>query len=247
MTAEEVSQLPVLQFPGNICVVEDVSMLDKACGDLLSYPVIGFDTETRPSFKAGQINKVALLQLSTPDTCYLFRLCRMPLDRAILRILESKTTLKVGADVLNDLRGLQALRRFKPTGFVDLQDMAWEWGIAEKSVRKMSGIVLGQRVSKAQRLSNWEAGNLTPAQMQYAATDAWVCLHMHGKLNITEKKPLPQHKVEDKSEKKSAKVNKRRKNLKKSLMAKGVNIEPNISLNKIKSENATIETDTQKK
>lgn len=188
---DEVAALPACTFGGPIVVVDHEQDIAAACAELSACPAIGFDTETRPTFRPGALNKVALLQLSTPDKCYLFRLCKIPLDREIIRLLESKTTLKIGADVKGDLRALQNLRHFKPAGFVDLQDHISQWGVAEKSVRKMSAIVLGQRVSKAQRLSNWEAASLTPAQQMYAATDAWICLHISTILDKTEKNPLP--------------------------------------------------------
>ncbi len=187
---EEVALLSAGRFDGQIVVIESETGLREACKDLLSQPIIGFDTETRPTFRPGALNKVALLQLSAPERCYLFRLCRIPFDRMILRVLESKTTLKIGAGVDGDIRALQQLRRFRANGFVDLQHMVHQWGIAEKSVRKMAGIILGLRISKAQRLSNWEAATLTPAQQMYAATDAWICTEIYNRLLVTEKKPI---------------------------------------------------------
>ncbi len=188
---DQLSLLPVCAFRGKIVVVDDPEAAEAACADLLSHAVIGFDTETRPTFRPGALNKVALLQLSTPETGYLFRLCKMPLVKPVIKVLESEDTLKVGADIKNDIRALQELRRFKPKGFADLQGMVAEWGIADKSVRKMAGIIMGVRVSKAQRLSNWEAATLTPAQQMYAVTDAWVCERMYGVLMRTDKRPLP--------------------------------------------------------
>ena len=155
--------------------------------------MIGFDTETRPSFRAGVSYKVSLLQLSTPDTCYLFRLSRIRLDNRILKVLGSHEILKVGADIMGDIRSLHALRDFKADGFVDLQHEAIRWGIQEKSLRKLSAIVLGERVSKAQRLSNWEAEQLTQQQQEYAATDAWVCPRILNHLMECEPKSEPLH------------------------------------------------------
>ena len=126
--------------------------------------------------------KVSLLQLSTRDTCYLIRLCRVRLDNRLLKILGSRRILKVGADVAGDIRSLPALRSFHADGFIDLQHEAGRWGIEEKSLRKLSAIVLGERVSKAQRLSNWEAEMLTEQQRDYAATDAWATLRIYEKL-----------------------------------------------------------------
>ena len=184
---DEVAALPTAEFAGRIVVVDDESKIEAACRDLSSCTVVGFDTETRPSFKAGVTNKVSLLQLSTPETCYLFRLNRIRLDNRILKILTAKRIVKVGADVAGDMRSLHVLRSFREQGFVDLQQLAAGSGIEEKSLRKLSAIVLGQRVSKAQRLSNWEAATLTGKQQLYAATDAWVCTRIYEKLLRTPK------------------------------------------------------------
>ncbi len=179
---EELAALPLAQFPGRITVVDREEMLAEACAELMSRRAIGFDTETRPSFTSGISNKVALLQLSTPDHCFLFRLCKLRLDKALIRVLESPDILKIGAAVRDDIKGMQKLRHYRPAGFIDLQSIVENYGIAEKSVRKMAAVTLGIRISKAQRLSNWEASTLTPAQQLYAATDAWVSLEIYRKL-----------------------------------------------------------------
>ncbi len=180
--SETLERLPVCQFGGQIVVIDSDAGLHEACDYLLSQRVIGFDTETRPSFTAGVIHKVALLQLSAADRCYLMRLCSMRMDKAIIKVLESPGVLKVGADIRNDLRALQALRHFRPGGFLDLQSVIRKHGIDELSLRKMAAAVLGMKVSKAQRLSNWQAASLTPAQQLYAATDAWAALEIYKKL-----------------------------------------------------------------
>lgn len=184
---ELTAQLPALTFKGQIVVVDSEEQVEKACEDLASYPFIGFDTETRPSFKAGTSYKVSLLQLSTPDTCYLFRLNKIPFAKPIMKLLESSEVIKLGADVAGDIRSLNQLRFFKDRGFYDLQSVVWEWGVNEKSLRKMSALTLGYRISKAQRLSNWEAVTLTPQQQLYAATDAWACIEIYNKLQTTPK------------------------------------------------------------
>ena len=189
---EQTALLPAIEFRGEIRIVEDERDIAAACKYLAEQPVIGFDTETRPSFRPGVTFRVSLLQLSSPEVCYLFRLNRIPLDKAILQLFENKRLLKVGADVAGDLRSLRQIRHFRDAGFIDLQAIAPEWGIAEKSLRKLSAIVLGQRVSKAQRLSNWEAATLTDKQQLYAATDAWVCTRIYDRLLRTPKKPLCQ-------------------------------------------------------
>lgn len=182
ITNEETASLPAIEFRGRIRVIDTERDIASACEELRRSPVIGFDTETRPSFRAGVTYRVALLQLSTPEVACLFRLNRIPLAKPIIDLLEDKSVLKVGAAVAGDLRALQQLRHFREKGFIDLQHLAPQWGIEEKSLRKLSAIVLGKRVSKAQRLSNWEAQTLTDKQALYAATDAWVCTQIYDRL-----------------------------------------------------------------
>lgn len=184
---EQTAQLPAIEFRGEIRIIDREEQVEEACRDLAAHRLIGFDTETRPSFKAGVMYRVSLLQLSTEERCYLFRLNRIALSKPILALLESNEVKKVGADVAGDLRSLHQLRHFRERGFIDLQAMVGDWGIEERSLRKMSAIVLGRRVSKAQRLSNWESSTLTDKQQLYAATDAWVCLRILDKLEHTPK------------------------------------------------------------
>ena len=187
---EQTALLPAVEFRGEIRIVEHERDIAAACKTLAEQPVIGFDTETRPSFRPGVTFRVSLLQLSTPTVCYLFRLNKIPLAKPILQLLEDRRILKLGADGAGDLRSLRQIRHFRDGGFVDLQGIAPEWGIGEKSLRKLSAIVLGRRVSKAQRLSNWEAATLTDKQQLYAATDAWVCTRIYEQLLRTPKKPI---------------------------------------------------------
>ncbi len=195
ITNEQTAELASAQFDGEIIIIDREEQIDAACRDLEEQAIIGFDTETRPSFKAGITNKVALLQLSTHSRCYLIRLCKVKLHNALRKILSNPDIIKIGADVAGDIRSLHALRHFSERGFLDLQHIASKWGVEEKSLRKMSAIVLGQRVSKAQRLSNWEASALTPQQQMYAATDAWVCIKILEKLRATA--PLGNESVEN--------------------------------------------------
>ena len=184
---EQTALLPAIEFRGEIRIIEHERDIDDACRYLSEQPLVGFDTETRPSFRPGVTHRVSLLQLSSPERCYLFRLNKIPLAKPILRLLENRSLPKIGADVAGDLRSLRQIRHFRDGGFVDLQSIAPQWGIEEKSLRKLSAIVLGQRVSKAQRLSNWEAATLTGKQQLYAATDAWVCTRIYEKLLRTPK------------------------------------------------------------
>ena len=179
---EDVAALPAVQYEGDIVVVDTPQSLSDACQHLAQQSIIGFDTETRPSFTAGVVNKVALLQLYGGGKCFLIRLNRVQISKALTDILHNPEILKIGAAVKNDIAGLNKLRHFTAGGFIDLQDIVEKYNIKDKSLRKISGIVLGRKVSKAQRLSNWEAKLLTPQQQLYAATDAWVCVEIYKEL-----------------------------------------------------------------
>ena len=182
ITPDEIKELPVVGFEGRIVIVDTPEGLERACEELMKCDVVGFDTETRPSFKAGVSYNVSLVQLSTDKVCYLVRLCSVRMEKPLLRLLESKEVLKVGVDVVGDVRNLCKLRHFRAGGFVELQQEVGAFGIEDRSLRKMAAIILGVGVSKAQRLSNWEAKEMTSAQLRYAATDAWVCLEMYREL-----------------------------------------------------------------
>lgn len=182
ITKEEVAALPTLAFGGEIVVVDTAAEAEKACSFLSRQKILGFDTESRPAFQKGVVNRIALLQLSTDQCCYLFRLNRIGLIHSILKVLETNKITKVGLSVDGDLRELNTLGPVRAKGFVDLQKLVPRFGIDELSLLKIVAIVLGGRVSKAQRLSNWEASQLTDAQRIYAATDAWTCLEIYKKL-----------------------------------------------------------------
>ena len=189
---EEIEKMPLGSFPGKIQVI-DKNGIDfvRAIAYLGTQKIIGFDTETRPVFSPGQRhNHVALLQLSGAEKAYLFRVGTMGMRKLLCAILSNPRILKVGAAVHDDVRGLQYYRQFEERGFVDLQKIAYEWGIRDKSVKKLAANILGVRISKSQQLSNWEAEELSAAQQMYAATDAWVCREMYLKLLQCEKHPL---------------------------------------------------------
>ena len=185
-------KLEFASFPGKIYVIDSVgAQFNRAIAYLRSQKVIGFDTETRPTFSQDQPRYgVALLQLSGPDKAFLFRINKMGMHRRLCNLMASDKIVKVGAAIHDDIRGLQRKHGFEPAAFVDLQKIVWEWGIRDKSVKKMAAIILGFRVSKTQQLSNWEAEKLSESQCRYAATDAWVCREMYLKLMASEKNPL---------------------------------------------------------
>ncbi len=192
VTPELLDKLEYASFPGKIFVIDSVGAeFNRAIAYLRSQKVIGFDTETRPCFGPNQPRYgVALLQLSGPEKAYLFRIKNMGMHRRLCNLLADKRIIKIGAAIHDDIRGLQKLREFEPGSFVDLQKIVWEYGIKDKSVKKMTAIILGFRISKTQQLSNWEAEALSESQCKYAATDAWVCREMYLKLMKSEKNPL---------------------------------------------------------
>ncbi len=180
---EDVASLDLRGFEGEILVVDDERSMRRAEELLIGQSLLGFDTETRPSFSKHVHHTVSLLQLSTQSVAVLFRLKRCALSPTILDIMSSDKVLKVGAAIRDDIKALRSFQDFTPSGFIDLQSIIEQWGIAEKSVRKMAAIVLAIRISKAQRLSNWDATKLTPSQVDYAAMDAWVCREIYVRLN----------------------------------------------------------------
>ena len=197
ISTEELGKLEYASFPGRIHVIDSVGAeFNRAIAYLRSQKIIGFDTETRPCFGPNQPRYgVSLLQLSGPEKAYLFRVKDMGMHRRLCNLLADKRIIKVGAAIHDDIRGLQKLRDFQADGFVDLQKIVADYGIRDKSVKKMTAIILGFRISKTQQLSNWEADTLSESQCKYAATDAWVCREMYLKLMRSEKNPLKEEKV----------------------------------------------------
>lgn len=181
---EEIDSLDLIAFPGKIVVITKKGRdFNHAVKYLKSQRFVGFDTETKPVFQANQPRPhTALLQLSGEDEAFLFRLHQLGLPQEIADILADPCITKIGAAVNDDIRGLQKYTDFTPSRFMDLQQMGEDYGIEDKSVRKMAAIILNSKVSKAQQCSNWEAAELSDAQRLYAATDAWICVKMYKAL-----------------------------------------------------------------
>ncbi len=176
-----IPSLPKLAFPGRIFVITTEKEAEKAVDFLMKFHLLGIDTETKPSFKKHIIHKVALLQVSTENECFLFRLNRLGISSAILRLLESDI-LKVGVSLSDDIRMISARTKFYPDNFVDLQAMVELLGIKDKSLAKLYANLFGKKISKSQQLSNWECDILSEAQMQYAAIDAWACINLYKEI-----------------------------------------------------------------
>ena len=171
---DEVKELPKTVFPGRIYVIQSETETEKAVAYLQSRSVIGIDSETRPSFTKGQSHKVALLQISSEECCFLFRLNMTGLTRPLVDLLENQDVIKVGLSLKDDFMMLH--------NCIELQDYVRQFGIQDKSLQKIYAILFKEKISKSQRLSNWEADVLSDGQKQYAATDAWACLNIYNLL-----------------------------------------------------------------
>ena len=174
-----VNSLPRALFPGKVIVIDKAEDTDAAVDFLLQQDILGVDTETRPSFSKGHHYQVSLLQVSCRDTCYLFRLNLTGMTPAIIRFLEDKKVPKIGLSWHDDLLQLHRRCEFKAGYFVELQDVAKNFGIKDMSLQKLYANLFHLKISKAQRLSNWEAHELREAQCLYSATDAWCCINLY--------------------------------------------------------------------
>lgn len=190
ISKQQLAELPLVEFPGEITVVDTPEGVTEALEVLRGCEMVGFDTETKPNFRKGQTNTVSLIQISTIDHSYLFRLNRLGLLPELAEFLESETPLKIGLSLKDDFHVLHRLSPFTPGGFVDLQEMVKNYHIADCSLQKIYGIIFNGRISKSQRLSNWEAESLSLRQMAYASIDAWACLKIYNCLTSGEFHPL---------------------------------------------------------
>ncbi len=184
ITAEELNALPLKAFTGKVTVITDAAKLAKMISEIEKHDVVGFDTETRPSFKKGQSFKVALIQLAIPDKVFLIRLHDTGLDDELVSLFQNPNIIKAGVAIRDDIKFLQKLKAFEPAGFVELATLSKASGLQVESVKKLAGLLLGFRISKSAQTSNWEAATLTEKQLEYAATDAWVCLEIYKKLSM---------------------------------------------------------------
>ena len=178
-----ITELPIALFPGRIITIINENDADKAVDYLLSCDILGVDTETRPMFRKGEQHKVALLQVASRDTCFLFRLNDIGIPPSVIRLLEDCTVPKIGLSWHDDLLSLHRRVEFNPGYFVDLQDIVKEIGIKDLSLQKLYANIFHQKISKRQRLTNWEAEVLSDKQKLYAATDAWACIKLYEEIN----------------------------------------------------------------
>ena len=189
--------LPRAVFPGHMEVVVSVREAERAVEYLMKQPILGFDTETKPSFTQGKQYKVALLQVCDGGVCFLFRLNRIDLPQCLVKLLEDKKITKVGLSWHDDLRALNQRKQFQAGTFIDLQDVAGQMGIIDMGLQKLYANIFGEKISKGQQLSNWEADSLTEAQMMYAATDAWACIQLYKEMMRMQKEGFELEIVKD--------------------------------------------------
>lgn len=182
ISKEELAEMPVTSFDGEIILIDNAAVAHEALRALSREKMVGFDTETKPSFRKGRRNQVALMQISTAGRCFLFRLNKIGICAELKAFLENPDILKIGLSVHDDFCAIRRTEDFEPQGFVDLQEMVRDFEIADISLQKIYAIIFGQRISKGQRLTNWEADILTEAQQAYAALDAWACLRIYNVL-----------------------------------------------------------------
>jgi ribonuclease D len=182
ITAEEIAECELDWFKGEMILVDDLETFHRVFPRLLGHGLLGFDTETKPSFKKGRKHPVSLIQLSTDNLACLFRINKIGIPAEMTRILADPKVIKAGVAVHDDIRFLKGVKKFEPAGFVDLQPMVKEFGIESSGLKKLAAIILGIRISKRQQVTDWEAEELSEAQLIYAATDAWVCHEIYKKL-----------------------------------------------------------------
>ncbi len=182
ITPDEINSLPLRTFNGKTHVISQPDQLVKVVKEVESHEIIGFDTETRPSFKKGQVHQVSLLQLAIPRKVFLIRLNHTGITEELAGLFSNGGVIKAGVGIRDDLKALQKLRAFEPAGYCDLARLAKEAGLQVESVKKLTALLLGFRISKSAQTSNWEVATFTQKQIEYAATDAWVCLELFHRL-----------------------------------------------------------------
>jgi ribonuclease D len=173
-TPEEINVYPLKRWRGPVQLIRGKKKAKAAVRALAEESILGFDTETRPVFKKGMSNPISLLQLATGDTVYIFQLSSTPLFPDLTEILSDPGIIKAGVSVRDDILELRKIHEFEPGGFVDLGEVAAEHDLKTRGLRNLAANLLGFRISKGQRCTNWARPDLTPKQIEYAATDAWV-------------------------------------------------------------------------
>lgn len=180
VTPEEVNALPLTYYEGKTVLINDARKIPEAVAELREHNVLGFDTETKPSFKKGEFYHISLIQLAIPDKVFLFRINHSGFDQSLRDLFADPDVLKVGVGLRDDILGLKKIADFDEAGFKELHDYVRDLGVRNTGLRKLAAILMQVRISKGQQTSNWENHVLNPNQVRYAATDAWICLEMYN-------------------------------------------------------------------
>jgi len=182
ISVEEIKKLDLSWFAGEIVLVDNMEKFYSVMPTLRRAKVLGFDTETKPSFKKGKINKVSLIQLADKNLACLFRINRIGIPNELIALLADPGIIKAGVAIRDDIKVLSGIKKFSPRGFIDLQVFVKNFRIESSGLKKLTAIILGFRISKRQQVTDWEAAQLSEAQLIYAATDAWVCHLIYSRL-----------------------------------------------------------------
>lgn len=182
ISKEQLNELPLIKYEGKVEVVDSPSRLNKALEEIRAFDAVGFDTESKPTFRKGEYNHVSLIQFAVPEKVYLVRINKTGFTTQLQSFFSEKHPLKVGISIRDDIKDLQKLAYFTPGSVIDLNTVAKTLEVQHAGVRKLTAVFLKGRVSKTQQTTNWERDQLTSRQIRYAATDAWVCLEIYHKL-----------------------------------------------------------------
>lgn len=192
---QAVQDMPMAVFDGEVTIIDQPEQVEEAVAYLRRQTVVGVDTESRPSFTRGIHYPTALLQIATEQRCFLFRLTHIGMPQTLCDLFADNGVCKVGLAFKDDLNGLKRRRNFMPRNCIDIQSMAWKYGILDLGLQKIFANCFGKKISKAQQLTNWENTTLTTEQARYASTDAWATLLIYKQLIAT--KPLPKQQADE--------------------------------------------------
>lgn len=182
ISSTEINQLELNSYSGPTFIVDTEALVGKAINELNQHSILGFDTESKPVFVKGQYNPISLIQIASTERVYLFRINKTGFDSRIIDLLSNPSIKKIGVGLKDDIVDLRKIQEFDPQSFEEVNQLVKPIGIESNGLRKLTAIILKFRISKNAQVSNWESDKLTPKQIRYAATDAWVCLEMYNRL-----------------------------------------------------------------
>lgn len=238
--------MPVAAFEGEVIVVDREEQVHDAVTYLRTQPVIGVDTEARPSFQRGTHYPTALVQIASHERCYLFRLTHVGMPQELADLFADEKIKKVGLAFRDDINGLRRRRNFVPANCVDIQSMVAQYGILDLGLQKIFAICFGKKISKAQQLTNWENSHLTPEQARYASTDAWATLLIYE--DLLKHEPLAQKEVEElKREEKARMIEHQQQVQDQRLREQGIEPPPHMTLEEREAHQAEKRREARKR